>query len=236
MTQKKSYRCEVSGNTIPLDQLVSITSVRLPILQMIKEDHPELPEHGYISKKILNTYRELRVKKILEEEFGELNSMHESILKSISNEEFVSKNVESEMQEHLSIADKISDRVAEFGGSWRFIISFLLFIVIWMAINVFCLSNKGFDPYPFILLNLILSCVAALQAPVIMMSQNRQEQKDRQRSMHDYQVNLKAEVEIQQLHEKLDHLMMHQNQRLLEIQQTQVDMLEQLVEKLEEKK
>jgi len=100
--------------------------------------------------------------------------------------------------------------------------------VIWIALNSVLLLRRPFDPYPFILLNLVLSCLAAIQAPVIMMSQNRQESKDRLRSQHDYRVNLKAELEIRQLHDKIDHLLSHQWERLVEIQQIQIDLLSEL--------
>ena len=126
--------------------------------------------------------------------------------------------------------------IASFGGSWRFIIIFGVFILTWIVINILFLAEKGFDPYPFILLNLILSCLAALQAPVIMMSQNRQEEKDRDRSKQDYMVNLKAELEIRMLHEKLDHLIIHQQQELLNTQQVQVEMMGDIMKQLEIKK
>ncbi|RFS13767.1 DUF1003 domain-containing protein [Emticicia sp. C21] len=106
----------------------------------------------------------------------------------------------------LSFGDRMADKIADFGGSWTFILSFMGFLLIWISFNIYWLSNKGFDPYPFILLNLILSCIAALQAPVIMMSQNRQEEKDRERAKEDLKINQKAEEEIRSLHKKLDLL------------------------------
>jgi uncharacterized membrane protein len=141
----------------------------------------------------------------------------------------LSTNIEEELQENLPIGDRMADKIASFGGSWTFIMAFFGFILLWMMVNVYLLATRSFDPYPFILLNLILSCLAAIQAPIIMMSQNRKEVKDRQRSEYDYQVNLKAELEIRLLHEKIDHLIVHQNQRLLEIQQIQVDLMEDIL-------
>jgi uncharacterized membrane protein len=126
----------------------------------------------------------------------------------------------------------VADKVADFGGSWTFIISFFIFILLWIASNVYLLLNKGFDPYPFILLNLILSCLAALQAPVIMMSQNRQEEKDRERAKKDYMINLKSELEIRMLDEKLDHLIMHQQQELIEIQKVQIEMMNDILNRI----
>ena len=120
------------------------------------------------------------------------------------------------------------DKIAVFGGSWKFILVFGSVLLIWIIVNTAVLLWKPFDPYPFILLNLILSCLAAIQAPVIMMSQNRQEAKDRLRSKHDYRVNLKAELEIRHLHEKIDHLMSHQWERLVEIQQIQIELMSEI--------
>jgi uncharacterized membrane protein len=121
--------------------------------------------------------------------------------------------------------------MAEFGGSWRFISLFIAVMVIWIIINTIALLSKPFDPFPYILLNLVLSCLAAIQAPIIMMSQNRQEAKDRLRAEFDYRVNLKAELEIRQLHDKIDHLLEHQWQRLLEIQEIQMELLEEFTRK-----
>jgi uncharacterized membrane protein len=121
----------------------------------------------------------------------------------------------------------LADRIAAIGGSWAFILLFCATLVAWITANTVVLTTAPFDPYPFILLNLVLSCVAALQAPIIIMSQNRQEAKDRVRAEHDYRINLKAELEIRHLHEKLDHLLLHQWQRLLEIQQVQTEMIEE---------
>lgn len=126
--------------------------------------------------------------------------------KKINMSKKVNFNIEEEI-DNRTFGQRVADKVAAFGGSWTFIISFFVFILIWIALNVFFLTNKGFDPYPFILLNLILSCLASLQAPIIMMSQNRQEEKDRERAKKDYEVNLKAEDEIRQLNEKLDALL-----------------------------
>ena len=120
--------------------------------------------------------------------------------------------------------------MASFGGSWAFIIIFGSVLLAWIVVNSVVLMRRPFDPYPYILLNLILSCLAAIQAPIIMMSQNRQEARDRLRAEHDYEVNLKAEIEIRQLHVKLDQLINHSWHRLLDIQQVQIDLMEELAE------
>ena len=160
-----------------------------------------------------------------------LITLEKDVLDSIKNEELISTSVDKQFDAKLTFGQKLSDKIAEFGGSWKFIIIFLLIIIIWMFINAYLLISKPFDPYPFILLNLVLSCLAAIQAPVIMMSQNRQETKDRLRGEYDYKINLKAELEIRQLHQKLDHLLMHQWERLLEIQEIQLEFMNELREK-----
>ena len=147
----------------------------------------------------------------------------------------ISTEIEDEKQ-NLTFGQKLADKVADFGGSWTFIIFFMSFLVFWILLNVFWFANKGFDPYPFILLNLILSCIAAIQAPVIMMSQNRQEEKDRDRAKKDYKINLKSELEIRELHEKIDHLIINYQQDLLEIQKTQIEMLNSILENVKREK
>jgi len=166
---------------------------------------------------------------VLEEEKGELSTLEEQVVRSLREQELLSKNVDLEFEQQLTFGERMADRIAEFGGSWRFVIGFLVIVVVWVVVNAVVLLWRPFDPYPFILLNLVLSCLAALQAPVILMSQNRQEAKDRLRGEHDYRVNLKAELEIRLLHTKLDQLLTHQWQRLLEIQRIQTELIDELV-------
>ena len=150
------------------------------------------------------------------------------MLDSLSEHELLSKNIEMEFEQVWTFGERLADRIASFGGSWRFLIIFFVFLLAWIAVNTLVLWGKPADPYPFILLNLVLSCIAAIQAPIIMMSQNRQEAKDRIRSQHDYQVNLKAELEIRHLHEKIDHLLSHQWERLVQIQEIQLELLSEI--------
>ena len=147
----------------------------------------------------------------------------------------MASNVETEFEQESSFGERLSDKLASFGGSWTFLILFGSILLAWITLNSIALLAKPFDPYPYILLNLVLSCLAAIQAPVIMMSQNRQEDKDRLRSQHDYQVNLKAELEIRHLHEKIDHLLSRQWERLVEIQQIQIDLMSE-ISRIREKK
>ena len=231
MNSKVTFKSAISGVEFPEKDRVSAKTIRIPILKLIKEEYPNFDDNQCISDKELNVYREKYITKFLQKEVGELTNLHMDVIKSISDDSsFVSK-VEDE-EDTRTFGQVVADKVASFGGSWTFIISFFVFITIWIASNVFLLLNKGFDPYPFILLNLILSCIAALQAPVIMMSQNRQEEKDRERAKKDYMINLKSELEIRMLDEKLDHLIMHQQQELIEIQKVQIEMMNDILDRI----
>lgn len=168
-------------------------------------------------------------------QLGELNELEKTVVSAIEDKATLSDKVEPAEDAPLTFGQRIADKVATFGGSWTFIISFGGFLLVWILANAWFLSNKGFDPYPFILLNLILSCIAALQAPVIMMSQNRQEEKDRERAKKDYMVNLKSELEIRMLHEKVDHMIIHQQKELLDIQKVQIEMLSDILRRVESK-
>ena len=232
----KTGICPITGKEYPMNELVNAHSIRGKIKEMIKEKHPNWDkDEGFISVEALNKFRGEYLQKMLEEEKGNLNNLETEVIERINNLETMSKDVDSQIDTGLSLGERLADKVAEFGGSWTFIISFGTFILIWILTNVIFLAQKPFDPYPFILLNLLLSCLAAIQAPIIMMSQNRQEAKDRLRSQYDYQVDLKAELEIRQLHEKIDHLLIYQSRKLFEIQQVQVEIMEHLLETKKEK-
>lgn len=213
-------------NTLPID--CSFTDY-------FKQHHPGEEDITSVSAEELIELRKNYINELLSQDFGELNEVEKIVSKSINSRKILSKVPPGTINKNLSLGERLADRVASFGGSWRFIIIFFVILIIWMAYNAWVLHDKGFDPYPFILLNLILSCLASIQAPIIMMSQNRQEEKDRKRAEHDYKVNLKAEVEIRMLHEKLDHLLLHQNKRLLEIQKVQMEMLEGIAKSIREK-
>ena len=222
-------KCAVSGNMVESSSAYRGSTLRPPLFEMIHQDFQDFTEDSYISQKSLIKYRKRYLQLLLSEEAGELNSLQNKVIDAISNNEVLSRNIEPDIDEPATIGQRMADKIASFGGSWTFIIFFFAFLFLWMMLNVVGLLFHTFDPYPFILLNLILSCLAAIQAPVIMMSQNRKEQKDRIRSENDYMINLKAELEIKLLHEKIDHLVSHQNQRLLEIQELQSDYLEDIL-------
>jgi uncharacterized membrane protein len=233
--KRRTGTCQISGREFPMDELVPASIVREPILGLVKKNHPDWDPNGYISVAELNRLRHEHVRRMLVKEKGEMTHLEREVLKSLADAEIFSRNIERDIEERLTLGQRVADRVAEFGGSWGFITSFFVFFMIWILLNVLVLVHRPFDPYPFILLNLILSCIAAIQAPVIMMSQNRKEDKDRARSEHDYQVNLMAEIEIKQLHEKIDHIIIHHNRRILEIQQIQIDLLDEIIDTLHNK-
>ncbi len=197
-----------------------------PVAELIRKQHPDFPADGFICFNDLNRYRSEYIEDVLEEEKGELSGLEAEVVASFREQELVSDNINTEFDQNLTSGEWIADRVAEFGGSWKFIICFGVVMLVWILTNAFLLATRPFDPYPFILLNLVLSCLAAIQVPVIMMSQNRQEAKDRIRAEHDYRVNLKAELEIRHLNAKLDLLLTHQWQQLLEIQKVQADLIQ----------
>lgn len=207
-------------------------SIRKSIFELIKKEYPEFTVKSVISISELNQYRQKYIASYLINEVGELSNLEQDVLKTLENEDLLLSKTTTEPTLQFTYGQRLADKIASFGGSWKFIIIFGLFILIWIFSNIVFLVNKGFDPYPFILLNLILSCLAALQAPVIMMSQNRQEEKDRERAKQDYMVNLKSELEIRMLHEKIDHLIIHQQQELLNIQQVQVEMMEDIMKQI----
>ena len=177
------------------------------------------------------------IKQLMQSEDEQLNKLHSIVQNAIEEEILLtSKLSETEDDEKRAYGERLADKVAAFGGSWKFIILFMAVLISWILLNAFILLNKGYDPYPFILLNLILSCIAALQAPVIMMSQNRKEAKDRKRAENDYLINLKSEIEIRNLHQKMDLSMIDQFKHLCDIQQKQVEMLEQIERKIDSTK
>ena len=220
--------CQVCGKAIEEEQAVMGDAVRAPIVDAIREKHPAWTSEGYICINDLNLYRAEYVRRILEAEKGELTALEKDVLKSIQEQELMSKDINAELLSRQTVGEKVADRFAKFGGSWTFIGMFGAFIVTWIILNSFALLARPYDPYPFILLNLFLSTLAALQAPVIMMSQNRQTQRDRLHAEQDYRVNLKAELEVRHLNEKMDHLLMRQWQRLLDIQEIQTEIMHEL--------
>ncbi len=208
--------------------MTSAELIRPSLAEFIRKKVPEFDSSGVICLHDLGHFRQNYVKEVLEEEIGELTTLDQEVVESLRAHEILSENIGQEFDQKLTFGERLSDQIAAFGGSWRFIILFGAILLLWIVVNTAILATRAFDPYPYILMNLILSCLAALQAPVIMMSQNRSEARDRARAENDYKVNLKAELEIRHLHEKIDHLLRKQYNRLFEIQQIQIELLEEL--------
>lgn len=225
----------ISKKEIINGEAVKGQNLREGIFNLILSEHPGFDKEGYISLEELNQYRRLYLTSLIVQEKGELDEIDRDVMEAIKNNAILSQNIQDELEEQLTFGQRMADKLAAFGGSWTFILIFFGFILAWIMVNLWFMVARPFDPFPFILLNLILSCLAALQAPIIMMSQNRQEQKDRQRGEHDYQIDLKAELEIKLLSDKIDHLLVHQNKKLLEIQELQTDYLEDLMKELKKK-
>jgi uncharacterized membrane protein len=205
--------------------------IRPSLAGYIQKKNPDFDPHGFICHQDLGQFRSEYVKEVLEDELGELSALDQEVVESLRAHEILSENIGRQFDRELTFGERLSDKIASFGGSWTFIMLFGGVLVIWIIINTAILATRAFDPYPFILMNLILSCLAALQAPIIMMSQNRSAARDRAGAENDYKVNLKAELEIRHLHEKLDHLLRKQYNRLFEIQQIQIELLEGLNQK-----
>jgi uncharacterized membrane protein len=224
----RQFISDLSHQSFSESQKVASDSLSNSFLKFIQEEHPSFTENRFLSISELSALRVQFISSKLKGQLGELSSMEKLVIDTLSDGDEISNLALTQDNSPLSRGQKMADHVATFGGSWTFIMSFGFFLLIWIVMNTAFLLNKGFDPYPFILLNLILSCIAALQAPIIMMSQNRQEEKDRERSKLDYMINLKSELEIRTLHEKLDHLIIHQQRDLFEIQEIQIEMLKDI--------
>jgi uncharacterized membrane protein len=220
------FQCVICGKERPARDVTQLDVIRPSLFDRIKADHPDLPTEGYICSEDLDRFRSRYVSNLLGQERGELTKLEREVVQSLADHETLAENIEAEWVGHRTFGEQLSDHLASFGGSWTFIIIFFVILIVWMGFNAIILEQERFDPYPFILLNLVLSCLAAIQAPIIMMSQKRQEAKDRLRSENDYRVNLKAELEIRHLHEKVDHILTRQWERLAEIQQIQLEMLQ----------
>jgi len=173
-------------------------------------------------------------RRLLGADYDTLDPRSRNVARHVAGRTHIARHPNLQQTEHSSsVGQRAADAVAQFGGSWTFILLFMLVLVVWVVLNSFLLvgQNKVFDPYPYILLNLFLSMLAAIQAPIILMSQNRQSEKDRLNAEHDYEVNLKAELEIMLLHEKMDQLRDKQWTELLALQQQQLQLLADLMEK-----
>ena len=221
--------CQLCGAAASDAPLVPAALVRANVAGEIRKAVPAWSAEGFICQADLNRFRSQFVESLLQAEKGELSVLEKDVLEALARQEIVAQHADADYLDGLTFGEKLSDRIAVFGGSWKFITVFFSLLGFWIAFNSVLFLWAPFDPYPYILLNLILSCLASIQAPIIMMSQNRQEAKDRLRSEGDYRVNLKAELEIRHLHEKVDHLLNHQWERLVEIQKVQMEIMHEVL-------
>lgn len=231
MVNKETVLCQICRESKKQDEIVPAESVPETIADLIRKKCPGWSSGSHICRTDLDRFRAQYVGDVLKKERTELTVLESAIKQTMKDHDLLAKNINIEFDRQLSFGERLSDRFADFAGSWTFIISFTGMMLLWVIVNTFIIMTKPFDPYPYILLNLVLSAVAAVQAPIIIMSQNRQESRDRLNAEHDYRVNLHSEMEIHQLHKKIDHLLFNQGQRLLEIQKIQVELMENLIRK-----
>ena len=226
---KTTHICALSGALLAQGEFMQFALLRPALAQRIRADHPHIHADAWLARDTVDEYRSRYITELLEAEHGEVKKLDRDVAASMARNDTIAMDTDDTFAAtERRFGERMADVVANFGGSWSFILSFGFVLSIWILINALLGDSRAFDPFPFILLNLILSCLAAIQAPIIMMSQKRQEAKDRLRSQSDYRVNLKAELEIRHLHEKLDHLIMRQWERLAEIQQLQVELLQEI--------
>ncbi len=223
--------CQICNKKISSHNAILGLVIRPSLVETIKSKFPQWSNEKYICRDELNEFRKDYIEHVIKSEKGELSKLDKEVATSLARHETISKDIGKEFDHTLTFGEKLSDKIAEFGGSWTFIIIFGIVLFTWILVNSLILLWRPYDPYPYILLNLVLSCLAAIQAPVIMMSQNRKEAKDRLRNQNDYKVNMKAELEIRNLNEKIDHLAQNQWQRLLEIQGEQLEILNDINKK-----
>ena len=226
----KTFVSAISEKEFPESQKVLGSLISPQIVQVIKQECPLFNDSSNLSVSEYKYFKQKYLQNFLVKETSDITQLEKEVIESIGNKSILSdKEIIDESK--TTFAQRLSDRVASFGGSWKFIIIFGVVLFVWILFNTLSPNRDEFDPYPFILMNLILSCIAALQAPIIMMSQNRQEEKDRERAKQDYMINLKSELEIRLLHEKIDHLILDQQQELIKLQQIQINKLDLILEK-----
>ncbi len=229
-----TVKCGICGKKINLNEAIPAPSIRRNIRELIIKEHPDWDDDHYLCKEDHDRFRLAYITNLLKDEKGKVKKLESEVIKSIQASELLSDDTSAKYEKGLTLGERVADAMADFGGSWTFIFIFFIILAFWIIINSVHFLARPMDPYPYILLNLILSCLAAIQAPIIMMSQNRQEAKDRLRSTNDYKINLKSEIEIKTLHEKIDHLLGHQWEKMADIQDLQIEMLEEISNNLKE--
>ena len=224
---KTDRTCQICGRDVSA-KLQRAIQVGSPVAELVRAETGSWSEEGWICEDDLSKFRHKYLESLLADEKGELSTLEREVIESLKEQEILSRNPDEELRSCLTFGQRLSDRISAFGGSWKFLLSFASVLVLWVVVNSVVLAARPFDPYPYIFLNLILSTLAAIQAPVIMMSQIRQEARDRLHVRNDYQVNLKAELEIRHLHQKVDHLLSHQWERMVRIQEMQLELINEV--------
>ncbi|MFN7955221.1 MAG: DUF1003 domain-containing protein [bacterium] len=231
-TQIQPRTCVICGRVLPRKDVVRASSVRPQLAQHLANHHPgKWSGEGHVCRRCLNHARIGYVLERLEQERGELSKVEHEVAQKAGQHLTIAQNIDEQFRRTVTRSQRAADAVARVGGSWSFVIVFGVVLAAWMALNS-RLGASAFDPFPFILLNLVLSCLAAIQAPIIMMAQNRAAARDRMQADEDYRTNLKAELEIASLHDKVDHLLHSQFERMAELQEIQIDLLTDLAEAL----
>ena len=230
LTSKSLVLCQICNKKHKFSDSSPAEVIRLAIVKLIKEKNNDSWESdGFICKPCLNDYRSLYIESLFNSEKDELSSVEKSVIENMKQQEIITQDLYKDYNEKISAWDTASDKLARFGGSWKFVLFFIGIIIFWIALNVYlATTNQAWDKYPFIFLNLILSCIAAIQAPIIMMSQNRAEARDQLRAESEYQINLKAEIGIRNLNDKMDHLLFKQWEKMSEIQQVQIEIMKEI--------
>ncbi len=227
----QARQCVLCGRYGRQHEFVPAEAVRPQVAAHVAERFPDTwTGDGFLCRTCLNTERGDYVVARLRQERGSLSAVEAEVARKAGESLILAENLEEEFQRGTTFGQRAADATARVGGSWGFVVGFTVALLVWIAVNTWLLASRAFDPYPYILLNLCLSCLAALQAPIIMMAQNRQAARDRAQADQDFRINLQAEISILNLHEKVDHLLHAQWERLVELQQIQIDLMEEIAE------
>ncbi|KRN98939.1 DUF1003 domain-containing protein [Companilactobacillus kimchiensis] len=228
MAIKKNQICAICGNRFTLMEGLFLRDLSDLLKEQVLKTNSYAKESSFICLKDMQKLRLARMQTIIDQDLKVDQDMGAKLQRELEKDTYVITNINDTVYGKRTTGQRLADAVAKFGGSWGFIITFVVILVVWMTINIVHLFGINFDPYPFILLNLFLSCVAAIQAPIIMMSQNRSAERDRFDSENDYKTNMKSEMEIRILHQKLDQLNEVQWPHILDIQKMQIEVLSEI--------
>lgn len=213
---------------------MKLEELETELRRMVMKDFPRSHSSSFICSEHLVHYRLAKMDTMISDDYRQNDKVNAKLTKILANHTYQVVDVNNELENSLTLGQRVADAVAKFGGSWAFIISFVVVMLAWMLLNVLPVFSHHFDPYPFILLNLFLSMVAAIQAPLIMMSQNRAAEYDRLQATNDFKVNSMSEEEIRVLHSKVDHLIQQDEPNMLEIQKIQTQMLGEIQSQVNE--